>query len=380
MLILLIVVLCVAALAVPYRSDDSDTSRLVHSSKLTYLDLSGNRIRSLDNSVFRKQGQLETLILSGNMLQSIGSDLFTDCTNLRSLHLSGNNITQISTSSFRGLERLEHLDLSNNNIQELSPLVFQNNLTCIQTRQAPGLKHLNLRQNKLHSFNFESFFPMSSDAEASTTTSQLENLDISSNCLYSVDAELVISLKRSKTHIDLTGNPWECECSRFGTWYKQQRRKTLPCELANHVTEDRCNVLESICPDIRAVSSTVRPDSDVGSTSAATVSTSVVTVSTSVVTVNISTQSTACIIVQGDKDTSLVTALFVVNGLLLVSIAGGVFVVVQLLKKMRKRSGVPEYDDIYVPLQGIGTTVRLDPSAGSTTYDEKTGHVYETVD
>jgi hypothetical protein len=124
----------------------------------------------------------------------------------------------------------------------------------------------------------------------------------------------------------------------------------------------------------------VHPYSDVGGTSVATVSTSAVTVSTSVATVNISTQSAACIIRQEVKDASLVTTLFVVNGLLLVStVAGAVFIVVQLLKKMRKRSRVPEYDDTYVPLQGIQTTVRLDSSAGSTTYDEITGHVYETI-
>jgi hypothetical protein len=49
---------------------------------LTHLDMSRNRKRYLDNSVFRKQGQLETLILSENVLQILGSDLFTDCTNL----------------------------------------------------------------------------------------------------------------------------------------------------------------------------------------------------------------------------------------------------------------------------------------------------------
>jgi len=35
----------------------------------TYLDLSRNKIRYLDNSVFRKQGLLQTLIISDNMLQ-----------------------------------------------------------------------------------------------------------------------------------------------------------------------------------------------------------------------------------------------------------------------------------------------------------------------
>jgi hypothetical protein len=45
----------------------------------TYLDLSRNSIRYVDNSVFRKQGQLETLIQLGNMLQSVESGIFGDC-------------------------------------------------------------------------------------------------------------------------------------------------------------------------------------------------------------------------------------------------------------------------------------------------------------
>ena len=229
MMILVIVLLCVAAQAVPYphssvrSSADINSSRLANGSKLTYLDISGNRIRSLDNSAFKKLRQSETLILSGNMLQSLGPDLFTDCTNLHSLHLSGNNVSKISTLSFRGLE---HLDLSNNNIQVLNPLVFQNTLTSSrrQTPQVSKLKHLNLAQNKIRSFNFESYFPMSGNVETSTPTFQLEYLDISSNCLYFVDAELERSLNQTRTHIDLTGNPWERECSGLGARREEQSR------------------------------------------------------------------------------------------------------------------------------------------------------------
>ena len=355
MMILVIVLLCVAAQAVLYPHScvlcnaNISSSRLVNSTKLIYLDLSGNRITSLDNSVFRKQGQLETLILSGNMLQSLGSDLFTDCTNLRSLYLSGNNVSEISTWAFRGLEQLEHLDLSNNNIQELSPHVFQNTLTSSrrQIRQVSKLKHLNLTQNKIRSFNFESYFPTSGIVDASTPTFQIENIDISSNCLYSVDAELAILLNQTRTHIDLAGNPWECVCSGLGAWREEQRRQTLPCALAKHVTENRCKVLGRICSD----------------------------------TDSISRESAACSSKEEDKDKSLVTALFVVNGVLLVStVAGGGYIVVQLLRKMRKSSRVPEYDDTYIPLPGIDNSVRLDSSASSKTDDATIGHVYETID
>jgi hypothetical protein len=362
-----------------FCSADNNSSLIVNSSKLTYLDISGNRIRYLDKSVFRKQGQLETLILSGNMLQSLGPDLFTDCTNLRSLYISGNNVSEISTSSFRGLEQLEHLDLSNNNIEELNPLVFHNTLTSSRrhNRQVSKLKHLNLAQNKIRSFDFESYFPMSGDVDPTTPKFQLEYLDISSNCLRFVDVESATSFQ-TQTHVNLTGNPWECECSGLGAWREERRRPTQLCALAKPGTEYGCKVLGRICPYIRAVASTERPDSDTRAVTS-TEPPGSDNGSTSVGTDSI-TESAPCSRREEDKETSLVTTLFVVNGLLLVStVAGGGFIVVQLLKKMRKVSRVPEYDDTYVPFTGIDTSVRLNSSTNSNTYVATTGHVYETI-
>ena len=117
-------------------------------------------------------------------------------------------------------EQLQQLDLSKNNIQELNPIVFQNTLISSrrQTSQVSKLKHLNLAQNKIRSFNFESYFLMSCNSDISTATFQLEYLDGSSNCLYSVDARLAISSNHTKTRTDVTGKPLECECSGLGVW------------------------------------------------------------------------------------------------------------------------------------------------------------------
>jgi len=73
----------------------------------TYLDLSQNSIRYLDNSVFRKQEQLEMLSLSENLMQSLGSGIFSDCTNLWILYLSANNISEICRAAFYGIAHLE---------------------------------------------------------------------------------------------------------------------------------------------------------------------------------------------------------------------------------------------------------------------------------
>ena len=103
-MILVTAFLCVPVQAVLYpnacvRCSADINSRLVTSSKPTYLDLSVNRIRYLDSSVFRKQRQLETLNLSCNMLQSPRSDLLSNCTNLLTLNLPVNNVLENSTPS-----------------------------------------------------------------------------------------------------------------------------------------------------------------------------------------------------------------------------------------------------------------------------------------
>jgi Leucine-rich repeat (LRR) protein len=314
---------------------------------LKYLDISGNRIRHLNNSVFRKQGELQTLILSGNMLQSLEPGLLSDCTNLR------------------------NLDLSNNNIDQLDPLVFQNTLTSTnrQSHQVSKLKHINLAQNKIRSFNFELYFPTSNNSDTSTQTFQLAYLNISSNCLYSVDAASAIWLVHTTTVIDLTGNPGACECWGLGKARgEEQHEPPLPCALVDHSREDRCEVIGSTCLDTRAVTSTVLPDSDNGSEK------------TSVVTDSITTGSAGCSGSAEDTDTSLVTTLFAVNGVLLVCTAvGGGFILVQVLKKQRKSSKVTEHFDAHIPLTEIDSSNPMDSSPNSKTVDARTGHVYETI-
>ena len=113
--------------------------------------------------------------------------------------------------------------------------------------------------------------------------------------------------------------------------------------VAKHVTEDRCKVLGGICPDIQAVACTMRRNSGNRNT-------------TPFCTDSISTESATCSRREEDRATSLVTTLFFMNGVLVVrTVADGGFIVVQLLKKMRRNSRVPEYDDTYVPLSGIDT-------------------------
>jgi Leucine-rich repeat (LRR) protein len=105
----------------------------------------------------------------------INPDMFVHNRELKRPYVQGNNITEISKSSFRGLEHLEELDLSSNNNEELNPRAFHNTFTStnLQNHQASKLKRIYLVQNKIRSFNFESYFPMRENSDSSNSTFQL---------------------------------------------------------------------------------------------------------------------------------------------------------------------------------------------------------------
>lgn len=78
------------------------------------LDLSGNRIRSLDGKLFKDQGELHDLVLSYNEIGELSRDTFTGLSVLQSLDLEGNKIERIESDTFAVFDRLEDLNLGNN--------------------------------------------------------------------------------------------------------------------------------------------------------------------------------------------------------------------------------------------------------------------------
>jgi hypothetical protein len=298
---------------------------------LTYLDLSGNRIKYLDNSVFRNQGQLETLILSQNMLQSLESGIFSDCAKLRSLYLSVNSISDISVSLFSGLEYLEHLDLSNNNIQVINPLVF--NAFAISTNrqnhEESKLKHLNLAQNKIEFISFELFFPMDSNSDSSNPTFQLHYLNVSSNRLTTLDVASMKWLNQTTAVTDLTANPWNCDCSvLLEVWRGLKHKLTLYCGSPRQLQGKSWDVTEEFCSHVHEVMNLK------SNTSSEAVSPRTGRTDESEVSMQ-----------RGGP--SVVTTTLIVTGVLLgCAIVGGI-ILVPVVKRRRNKLKMQEYCDVY---------------------------------
>jgi hypothetical protein len=88
--------------------------------KLEFLDLSENNIKSLPFSIFKNQIQLRTLLLAGNSLQTV-------------------------SFSLKSMQRLEYIDLSNNQIEYFS----NDNMDILNSIAASTVLKLNLSNNAL---------------------------------------------------------------------------------------------------------------------------------------------------------------------------------------------------------------------------------------
>lgn len=153
---------------------------------LVDLDMSSNRIGSLDEEKFKTLKFLQRFSLDNNSLSSLSflihlrsltnlsiaynnltnitSDSFINLGNLKTLNLRGNRISTIEDDAFLSLKMLEKLDLSGNNLAILPPEWFIN---------MKELHYLNLKSNLFTSLDDMYVYGLSN----------LHHLFLESNCL-----------------------------------------------------------------------------------------------------------------------------------------------------------------------------------------------------
>jgi insulin-like growth factor-binding protein complex acid labile subunit len=162
-------------------------------SALEFLDLSYNRLRSLDINILKVLPNLSVLNLTRNEISEIIPGTFEMVSHLKDLDLSHNRIEHLEFNVFYGLVNLKEIYLQRNNLQYLHPETFLG-LPKLQTLilsinfglQVPtdshfinshSLKHLTLSGCNIRSVSVETF----------ANVTALELLDLSYNSLRSVD-------------------------------------------------------------------------------------------------------------------------------------------------------------------------------------------------
>nr|XP_026484294.1 protein artichoke [Vanessa tameamea] len=102
------------------------------------IDLSSNKLQSINKGLFNNFINMRKLILRRNQINKINENSFLGLSKLETLDMSENNLT-ILTNVFTPLKNLQHLNLSRNNIQYIHDKYFNNWL----------LQHLDISHNNL---------------------------------------------------------------------------------------------------------------------------------------------------------------------------------------------------------------------------------------
>lgn len=93
---------------------------------LAWLNLHGNKITNLDPTMFKGLTNLEILYLYNLPLtHNLDPSFFKDLTNLEVLDIGGNNLTKLDPKIFRGLTKLQKLSIRNNKLTTLDPTIFR---------------------------------------------------------------------------------------------------------------------------------------------------------------------------------------------------------------------------------------------------------------
>lgn len=262
------------ALGLPNNLLDSvPTIALSHLVGLDRLDLSHNKLKTLEADSFKGLSSLTYLDLCDNLLSQLSPQVFLALPVLRSLRMHGNRLSVSALSALRGLKRLEELDLSSNLL--LGPMgpnllpqmprlhfltVSENGLINVQQGALMGLRnltYLSLSHNQIdvledHSFKYLSTLTRLDLANnrivavSSSSLAHLEKLitlDLTHNFLRALTADVVVPLKSLQDlrlddneitivasdvptsklrlkRLSLADNPLNCDCTllEFANW------------------------------------------------------------------------------------------------------------------------------------------------------------------
>ncbi|XP_070703501.1 phospholipase A2 inhibitor [Pempheris klunzingeri] len=184
---------------------------------LRVLVLTNSQIQEIQPQAFFSLSFLEKLDLSWNQLTSLPVDFSTSLSALRELRLEHNSLHHLSGYSLEYLDNMEKLDVSYNQLVLVSPGVFRglsrlrqlylhnNKLTVVQQGSLdmlPGLEVLQLSNNNISQIDGNALAPLYS----------LAVLALEGNNLHHLKFKTFISLHTTATHIQLSGNPWSCDC------------------------------------------------------------------------------------------------------------------------------------------------------------------------
>lgn len=178
---------------------------------LEKLDLSFNQLRRLPQDFSQSLSSLQELRLDHNLLQHLDSSSLQDSENLKKLDLSYNRIRAIDVRAFLSLSRLSLLNLEGNRLNALTDGLL--------SRQQ-SLEVLLLGHNNISAIEAEALAPLRS----------LTLLGLQGNQLEHIRFKTFLKLQTTSTHLQMSSNPWTCDCELQRVFSKIQYVRHLHVE------------------------------------------------------------------------------------------------------------------------------------------------------
>ena len=150
--------------------------------------LNDNKIKSIDVGVFGANlPNLYILDLSMNEITTIQPGVFSNLVDLRDLNLAANKISSLAEGSFSGIENLEGLRLQENHIEVLRSEYFKG---------LSKLNYLDLSCNRINTINSGVFDELDS----------LYDLSLLANQIQEIPANAFVGVSSNLTRLNLEGN------------------------------------------------------------------------------------------------------------------------------------------------------------------------------
>lgn len=201
--------------------------------KMHSLQLDSNQISRLSERTFHHLYDLKSLNLVNNSLTELPKNLFKDLVKLMYLNLASNSIHTMLPDAFKGLAQLQWLNISDNPLTFLPANIFQytskletlwidtTNIQVVEKYTLDGLrnlKELSMKEN----IDLEDI-----DDNIFTYVTNLKFVDLSRNNLTTLPHSL--GNLRNLTHLNISQNPWMCDCRMvwFPSWLQTKKNVTF---------------------------------------------------------------------------------------------------------------------------------------------------------
>lgn len=176
---------------------------------VTSLNLSANKITSIDPGIFNDNTTLQAIFLSNNMLTYIPAGVFTVPT-LRLISIGNNKISDIADNAFAGLQYLTDMYLDNNNLTHIKKNMFAQCNSESLNLSNNNIGHID--DNSFISLNRLLFLFLYNNKLTSISRAMLNGLirlrilDLDNNLIRNIPDDLA-TISRMKLSIKLKNNP-----------------------------------------------------------------------------------------------------------------------------------------------------------------------------